>query len=487
MSIFNKTINFENLISFGVNGLTVANAQQVRQSLMDMYRSIYGQDIDLDDATADGQFTTEMAFILTKMLQALGYLNSNLKPSSASGQFLDTICSFNNIKRRSESNSTAKLLVKNTSGENPFAGIPSGNSHKLVFSDINGHTWVWEEVPYQTGNTYHYDHPFDTLDAQSIIEVTCEDAGPVNALKNDTIISGSSFTPNGDNNRGDINKCLTAPAILECWEITDAILGNYTETDEELRDRRMRESYGNGVSILEGLKSDLYQTGYIRDVYIVNNNKDTPKPLSDGTTVSAHNIYVIIRYIPVDESDIDEIVDNSEVGTIIYNDLTPGVSTTEFDGDAGKEVEINIIGNINQLIYWKQASPIIPLFTINFIYNKDFVKENFEDFIYDAINNYINDIPLGDDLHFADILTALNSVDNTANGKICFMATGGTFNGNQSKIETTYNYYTLPKKSSLLDPSDVTHSGYKFTITASSVTTTSLTGNGTITLAIQTV
>ena len=475
MSIFNKNINFEELIQFGKNGLIVANAQQVREAVIKMYRNIYGSDIDLSDASADGQFVTEIAFIIAKMLQALTYLNINLKPSSASGQFLDTICSFNNIKRKSESSSTAKLIVKNTSDVDPFAGS-SSTTHRLIFYDNNGHTWIWEEVPYQVGHELIYDHTFEK-DTENLIEVICEDTGPVNAYKNDNILTNNAFNLT-NSTRGDISKCMNDN--IECWQITDALLGSYNETDEELRDRRIKESYGNGISVLEGLKSDLYSTGYIKDVLIINNNSDNNFDASDKTTIDAHDIYIILRYIPVENSDINQIVDKKEIANIIYADLTPGVRTTKFDdNDYGESANINIYSDINQTIYWKHAKPIIPEFTINFLYNKDFVPSNYEDLIYDAINNYLNDISLGDDLFIADILTAINTVDNTANGKICFMATSGTFyynttEDNTTKIITTYNYFTLSK------------SGFTFTInTTDQVTTSSLIGNGTITFKKQ--
>ncbi len=485
MSIFKKEINFSDLISFGVNGLSVGNAQQVRESLMKMYRNIYGQDIDLDDASADGQYTTEIAFILTKMLQALAYLNSNLKPSSASGQFLDTICSFNNIKRKSDTNSTAKIIVRNTEDDDPFSGIGSGNVHSLIFRDVNGHNWTWQEVPYQTGNGYHYNYVFEK-DVDTIIEVTCEDTGPVNALKNDNIINNGEFILNVDAsgdplNAGDINTCISAPSLI-CWQITDAVIGNYAETDEELRTRRLRESYGNGVSILEGLKSDIYSTGYVKEVLIVNNNTDKPSYQNDQTEVSPHNIYIVIRYIPVKDSDIDQLVDESEIGYIIYNDLTPGVSTTEYvgrDSDVyGKTIPIKVYSNINENIYWKQAKPIVPEFTIDFICNKDFVVDNLKDVIYDNINSYINDMALNEDLHIADILTAINSSNNVVNGKVCFIATQGTFSDNSNYMMNTLNYFTLSD-----DYTEEKGYGYKFDVTILNPSTTqSLSGTGRITL-----
>src|SRR5690554_2816667 len=92
--------NYLDLISYGKNGIVVADYNKIREVLVNRFKAIYGSDIDLSSTSADGQWIEEQALFINNMLQMIKQMYSNLDPREATGEFLDIIASYTNVTRR---------------------------------------------------------------------------------------------------------------------------------------------------------------------------------------------------------------------------------------------------------------------------------------------------------------------------------------------------------------------------------------------------
>ena len=129
--------NIENLMSVTSNGdLTIASFTEIKEVLINEFKRIYGTDIDISTASADGQFVNDIGLIINNILQSTKYIFNNLNPNSASDKFLDILCSYNNIQRIGNSPSTCQLVVKNISGTDL-------TPETIQFVDNVGNYWTW--------------------------------------------------------------------------------------------------------------------------------------------------------------------------------------------------------------------------------------------------------------------------------------------------------------------------------------------------------
>lgn len=358
MSIFNIDLNYENLISFNNGTLQLASFVQIRNALIKRMKEIYGEDIDVSPASADGQYVNSIALLFNNIFQTIRRANDSLDPAVATGQYLDTICSFNNIFRKEPTASTVSLYLRNDTGA-------SQSVSRLSFFDENGIIWQW----YNGGETITIpvptaEHPYFILSG-----IECEQVGAISAPGANAFYQVSGLDPvtgqpiyvdTGSDNpmtqswdsvllygdsgiNGTITQCIELPGI-HVWQYENATVGQDEETDESLRSRRYQSLGNTSVTVLESLKGSLSSIEGVKDVYIFNNPVTgdgttilaSPQfePIADGSSLKGHSIYIAIRLLPGADLDDDTI------GKTIYSKLTPGISTSPFNGTGSAKYEL---------------------------------------------------------------------------------------------------------------------------------------------------
>ena len=63
-----NNINIANLIQYTAVGVRVATFAEIRNAVIERYKSVYGSDIDLSTATADGVFVNDLSLIISNIL-----------------------------------------------------------------------------------------------------------------------------------------------------------------------------------------------------------------------------------------------------------------------------------------------------------------------------------------------------------------------------------------------------------------------------------
>ena len=375
MPLIERSVDWTQLISFSNGGLVVADFVQIKKSLIELFKTIYGSDIDVSTGTADGIYIDNIALLINNIFQSFKAFVSQLDVNTAYGKYLENLCRLTNVSRKSATYSNTYLLCKSTEKiEITKQDLP------LKFLDDEGNTWSYNEPI-----------TFEPNIEQSLL-VTCDTIGPVRARK------------------GSINKLVNTIGVLQIVQENDASVGSYSETDSQLRSRRNQYLGNYGNTVLESLANSLISISGIDDIKIYNNNSQDNINAKDGTEILPHNVYIILRKRQ------NVVIEDSLIGSIIYQKMTPGILTTETT-DSTYGVSKNykyssLIEEINQNVYWKEAKPDKPVITIeitllnNFASNQNQTLNN----IAQNVIDYLNNLSLEDDIKIYNVLTtAINS------------------------------------------------------------------------------
>lgn len=442
----NKKYTYDELGEVTENGLDIALFPQIREAIATRIKEIFGNDIDLSTASADGQYINMEALIFNNMYKLIQYLYNNLNPNIASGKYLDILSSYRNIQRKGPTKSTAQVLVKYTGATANY--MPQ----TIEAQDRNGNQWTWTN-PRPFNNDDGYQYKFNPNDDPTYLTFTCNQSGPVEAYAGTSNLSLSDpsfwIDPNFSDTNGSIYLELSTKFLL--YQTNNAIIGTISESDESLRNRGSNYFGGNSQTTQSALETAIYNYAGVQDVYVVNNNTGQQKTLKDGAVVENHDIYIAIKY--KENVNIDNI--DSQIADIIYNKLTPGV-ITQFDdtsmvGGEKKEYSIELLSGYTTNLRWKVCTPVNPTIVINFTTFTGYIQgdgvnySNYETAIINALNNYFNNLELDSLINPAMIQIAMMSGDLKTTGTGTFISTSATINGNSVEYQIPLTYLKYNK------------------------------------------
>lgn len=182
------------------SGLHLPTYNDILEDMIDSMKKIYGQDIYLENDSADYQLLSILALKVHDSYQAVQYAYNSRSPATAIGAALDSVVKLNGIYRKPAGYSTCELTITGT----PFTEIINGS-----VKDNTGNVW---SLPASV-----------VIGSDGTVKstATCNVAGEVTALPGDiTQIDTPTFGWKTVNNE------------------VSAIPGNAIETDGELRQRQ---------------------------------------------------------------------------------------------------------------------------------------------------------------------------------------------------------------------------------------------------------
>ena len=182
------------------SGLHLPTYNDILEDMIDSMKKIYGQDIYLENDSADYQLLSILALKVHDSYQAVQYAYNSRSPATAIGAALDSVVKLNGIYRKPAGYSTCELTITGT----PFTEIINGS-----VKDNTGNVW---SLPASV-----------VIGSDGTVKstATCNVAGAVTALPGDiTQIDTPTFGWKTVNNE------------------VSAIPGNAIETDGELRQRQ---------------------------------------------------------------------------------------------------------------------------------------------------------------------------------------------------------------------------------------------------------
>ena len=428
MSYKTNKLSIATLVNFTRNGVVVATYQEIRQVLTDAFKSIYGRDIDLSSASADGVYVETLCLMISNMLQSFKQYYTQLDVRTASGVYLENLCALSNIRRKDATYSTCSVTLTLSNTEQQ-----SYTTKKISLADKNGNVWTCSsdtDIEFKPGK-------------QVSLVFTCEEVGPITAPI------------------GWIDKTIDTEKSFTIQQNQDAILGSYAESDAELRARRNASLGSTGSTVLETMVGTLYQLGPILDVKIYNN--DTGKQLIalDGTKIGNHDIYVIIK-----KQQNVEIAD-SKIASAIYEKLTPGIRTTNSNGEYGSSKSFDykqsstgtpIDSGVTQTVYWKEAAPVKPKCVIKLtaMPNYGSADNKTSKLIAAKVIQYLNSIKLSGQVNVNKLWNVVSYADPKFRGEETYSIDSITFNGGTDiyNLPDTYFDYTLENDVQISDANE---------------------------------
>jgi uncharacterized phage protein gp47/JayE len=225
-------------------------------NLQDAIRGIFGNNINLDADTVDGETLGIFAEAQSDLDQLAEDVYNSFSPSTASGVALSRIVQYNGITRIAGAYSTVTLLCVGSEG----TVIPAGS---LVRSDLT--LTAFETTAEATiGSTGEVE-----------VEAQATDFGPFIAsagtlTKIDTPIYGWQTVTNE----------------------TDAVPGRYEETDAELRIRRRISTSTPGTNTVDSIFGAILQIPQVLQARVYENDQDVVQPV---TGLPPHSIYCVVE------------------------------------------------------------------------------------------------------------------------------------------------------------------------------------------------
>lgn len=439
---------FDSLITITNAGFEVASYPEIREALVQRMKEIYGSDIDVSTGSADGIWIESLSLVINNILQSFLQLNANLNPDTATGIYLDVLSSLTNVIRKRATKSKASVLLLNNGAEDITINQSSDVPFQLV--DKSGVTWsVTSQNVTLVGTKTRDANPTKygaSYKGESVI-CECDEYGSIRAEK------------------GWIDDTMELNGNIVVTQEETAQVGSNAETDSELRARRNSYLASNSRTVTEGLTSSLLDITGIKDclVYSNNTNGEIHTDSGDRTPISAHSIYVVLRY------DDFVSVSDSDVASIIYNKMTPGIATTK-PSDESTAVTYNMLTDVGiaQPIYWKKAKGIAPQVVITITPNEYFASGT-EDTGYrnesstnyaiaTNVRDYLNGLQINEPITQINITNKVFYSDPLFKSHTTFAIKSITVGGSEIDYKNSDSYYKYTNLS-------VTKSGNDFVIT----------------------
>lgn len=268
------------------SGLHIPTYIDIRDQQVIDAKTIFGQDIYLENDSQDYQYICTIAEKIYDAFQLAQLVYNNRSPSTAIDAALDGIIKINGIKRQSASYSNVPVIVSGITGTIITNGI---------VLDKGSIKWDLPSIV--------------TIPESGQIEVvaTCEIAGPIVANPSDLIgIYNPTYGWNG------------------VYNLASAELGADKETDSKLRKRQSQSTAQPSVTMLEGT------SGAIAQVKDVTRSKtyENDTNIVDSLGLPPHSITCVVEG-GIDEDIANAIFIHKGIGCYTNGDITVDVTDSQ--------------------------------------------------------------------------------------------------------------------------------------------------------------
>lgn len=235
-------------------GLQIQTFDEILNEKVAAYKAIYGEDINLDQDTADGQRIGIEAKAILDAQTALLSLYNGISPTLSEGQDLNRNIQYAGLARRAATKSTWDITVTASSSTTLYSGY--------TVKDDAGQEWV-------------KDTPVNLTAGDTVVTFTAKDFGAIQGL------IGAA-----------IEQVTVIPAVTGFQTPTTATVGVDEETDEELRIRRARSTELPAFSTVGSLSAKLNNIDGVTDAYVHENDTNAYDADLD---LNAHSIWVVVE------------------------------------------------------------------------------------------------------------------------------------------------------------------------------------------------
>lgn len=241
-------------LQFDNNGLQVDTFRDMFQSLSDAYKGIYGQDIDLDQESPDGQRVAIEAQARTDIEAALQWLYSQMDPDFNTGDMQQIIAKLHGLYLRPGSRSQRDLKVTTDRPVLLYSGYKIRDQANQVW-------FVRQDITVPAGTT--------------TVTFFAQNFGKVTGLISDTF---TQITPE--------------LGILSIISDTAVVVGRDEETPEQFRQRRNRSLENPATGSTGAIFAKAAQLAGVTDLNIDENDTKFDDP---DTGIPANSIWLVVE------------------------------------------------------------------------------------------------------------------------------------------------------------------------------------------------
>lgn len=319
----------------GINGLVTQSLDEIRADLIAKFKSIYGENINIEQNSPDGQWLNILAQEKKDILDLFAQFYNNLDPDRVIGIPQQILYKLNGLIIQAYTYSYVYVNVTVTESvtlQGLDDNIESADGVGYTVCDTNGNRWI-------LANTQNIETPGTYL-----LNFRAGDLGSITSLPNtitvmETILKGVAGVNNPAGNY---------------------ITGNTGESPAQFRKRRNQAMAVPSQGFDESTQSQMLNLPNVTQCKVYDNRSDV---VVNG--IPAHGIWVIV-----------EGGNPADIGRVIYNNLPPGIP---MKGSQSVYVP-KVNGDIVQILYdFAKATPLYVRATIkNFSADSidtDYLKE----------------------------------------------------------------------------------------------------------------
>lgn len=267
----------------GINGLVTQSLEEIRADLSTKFKNIYGNDINLEQNSPDGQFINLLAQEKKDTLDLFTQFYNNLDPDRAIGIPQQILYKLNGLTINAYTYSYVYVDVTVTQSvtlQGLDENIENADGTGYTVRDTNGNRWI-------LANTT------EIIAGSARLSFRAAELGAITALPNtitvmETVLLGVS----GVNNAG-----------------PNYITGNQGETSAQFRQRRNQAMAVAAQGFDDAIESQMLNIENVTQCKVYDN-----RSAEVVNEIPAHTVWVIVEGGTPDQ-----------IGRIIYNNLPPGI------------------------------------------------------------------------------------------------------------------------------------------------------------------
>lgn len=267
----------------GINGLVTQSLEQIKTDLIEKFKLIYGEDINIEQNSPDGQFLNILAQEKKDILDLFTQYYNNLDVDRAIGIPQQILYKLNGLTINAYTYSYVYIDVmtsQNITLQGLDENINNIDGTGYTVRDTNGNRWILANTANLTSGT-------------TTLNFRAAELGAVTALPN-TI---------------NIMETVQLGVVSVNNLASNYITGNTGETAAQFRQRRNRAMAVASQGFDESIQSQMLNLSSVTQCKVYDN-----RSAETVNSIPAHTIWVIV------EGGTPE-----EIGRVIYNNLPPGI------------------------------------------------------------------------------------------------------------------------------------------------------------------
>lgn len=266
------------------NGLQVATSEEIKTTLENGYKSIYGDDIAIGSNTQDGQLIAIYTQMATDLRELLMEVFNSFNPTACRGRIQDVRYALNNLTRKGGTFTIVPITItitKTVTLQGLDANYNDVNATSYAIADNNGNQYFLIDTTTLTAGTYTL--PFRAQNIGLVQPV-------LNTITNQvTIVNGVTSVNNA-----------SAPTTI----------GENQETDDEFAIRRERGLENRSQNAIDAILGQLLELDGLTQAAVYNHDYANYPSSTDADGIPLGYIWVIA-----------EGGSNAEIATVIYANM----------------------------------------------------------------------------------------------------------------------------------------------------------------------